>query len=93
MYTFSKFNFRLSIQVFAFNQLLHFAFYSYKKKEDLRQDSIKQLHCAMPGIPPYLAGNTSIKDMVDHSQSSGSGSGLPLLVTFLLFQYLCIQYV
>lgn len=49
--------------------------YSYKRKEDKRQVSIIKAPCA-----PYLGGNSTIKDMVDHSQSSGSGSGLPLLV-------------
>lgn len=47
----------------------------YKRKEDKRQVSIIKAPCA-----PYLGGNSTIKDMVDHSQSSGSGSGLPLLV-------------
>ena len=58
----------------------------YKKKEDERQISIKNLNCV-----PYLGGNTSIKDMVDHSQSSGSGSGLPLLVSYLQLKYLYIS--
>ena len=51
----------------------------YKKKEVKRQDLITKAPCV-----PYLGGNSTIKDMVDHSQSSGSGSGLPLLVHNLL---------
>jgi len=55
----------------------------YKKKEVKRQDLITKAPCV-----PYLGGNSTIKDMVDHSQSSGSGSGLPLLVQNLLKLYL-----
>ncbi|XP_046458877.1 bone morphogenetic protein receptor type-1B-like [Daphnia pulex] len=43
----------------------------YKKKDE--QVSIIKAPCV-----PYLRGNSTIKDMLDHSQSSGSG--LPLLV-------------
>ena len=57
------------------NNFLMLLIYSYKKKEDKRQVSIIKAPCV-----PYLGGNSTIKDMVDHSQSSGSGSGLPLLV-------------
>jgi len=67
--------------------MVTYAYIRYKKKEDERQISIKNLNCV-----PYLGGNTSIKDMVDHSQSSGSGSGLPLLVQRTIAKQLVMSH-
>jgi len=67
--------------------MVTYAYVRYKKKEDERQMSIKNLNCV-----PYLGGNTSIKDMVDHSQSSGSGSGLPLLVQRTIAKQLVMSH-
>lgn len=71
--------------------MVTYVYIHYKKKEDIRQDIIKQANCTLPGLP-YLAGNTSLKEMVDHSQSSGSGSGLPLLVQRTIAKQLVMSH-
>lgn len=48
----------------------------YKKREDRRQMYLVQ---ATRNCDPYLANSGTLQELID--QSSGSGSGLPLLVS------------
>ena len=48
----------------------------YKKREDRRQMYLVQ---ASRNCDPYLANSGTLQELID--QSSGSGSGLPLLVS------------
>ncbi|CAH1793817.1 unnamed protein product [Owenia fusiformis] len=54
-----------------------FIYLRYRKREVRRQQYLEEAEqCDAGYIPP---GET-LKDLIDHTQSSGSGSGLPLLV-------------
>ena len=55
-----------------------FVFYRYKKREVRRAQYLEEAeHC-----DTYIPPGESLKDLIEQSQSSGSGSGLPLLVRF-----------
>lgn len=52
----------------------------YKKREDRRQMYLVQ---ASRNCDPYLANSGTLQELID--QSSGSGSGLPLLVSTVTY--------
>ena len=61
--------------------LIYYTFivYRYKKREVRRAQYLEEAeHC-----DTYIPPGESLKDLIEQSQSSGSGSGLPLLVRLI----------
>lgn len=53
-------------------------FCRYRRREERRSRYLKEVEAG----ESYLMQGNSLRELIDQSQSSGSGSGLPLLVSY-----------